>query len=94
MRLRVEIFDQPADIRRLLERQFWHVRSIAGPVRQSDVSTVFLTARGTSNHAGLYAKYLWRIRNGFPVALAAPSTFTLCETSLSAFPALISHICK
>jgi glucosamine--fructose-6-phosphate aminotransferase (isomerizing) len=38
---------------------------------------VFLAARGSSDNAGLYAKYLWGAHNRLPVALAAPSLFTL-----------------
>ena len=36
-----------------------------------------IAARGTSDNAGIYAQYLLAIRNGLPVALAAPSTITL-----------------
>ena len=34
----------------------------------------------TGDHAALYAKYLWGSRNGLPVALAAPSLYTLYQT--------------
>jgi glucosamine--fructose-6-phosphate aminotransferase (isomerizing) len=38
---------------------------------------VFLAARGTSDNAGIYAKYLWGAYNRVPVALAAPSLFSI-----------------
>jgi glucosamine--fructose-6-phosphate aminotransferase (isomerizing) len=44
-----------------------------------EIDTIFLTARGTSDNAGLYAKYLWGARNGLPVALAAPSLFSVYQ---------------
>ncbi len=40
---------------------------------------MFLAARGTSDNAGLFAKYLWGAFNQLPIALAAPSLFTLYE---------------
>ena len=44
------------------------------------VRSIFLAARGTSDNAGLYAKYLWGSMNRLPVALAAPSLFTAYGT--------------
>ncbi|HWE09201.1 MAG TPA: SIS domain-containing protein [Solirubrobacteraceae bacterium] len=38
---------------------------------------VLIAARGTSDHAALYAKYLVEIRRGLPAGLASPSAFTL-----------------
>ena len=34
-----------------------------------------MAARGSSDYAGLYAKYLWGAVNRLPMALAAPSLF-------------------
>ncbi len=77
MSLRDEIFEQPEAIRRLLEIQAQPVREVAARIRDKDPSFVYLAARGTSDNAGLYAKYLWGISNGLPVALAAPSMFSV-----------------
>ena len=43
---------------------------------------VLLAARGTSDHAALYAKYLVEIHLGVPVSLAAPSVITKYGTDL------------
>ncbi|MFZ0216775.1 MAG: SIS domain-containing protein, partial [Candidatus Dormiibacterota bacterium] len=40
---------------------------------------LLIAARGTSDHAATYAKYLFEIRNRLPVALAAPSAFGLYQ---------------
>jgi glucosamine--fructose-6-phosphate aminotransferase (isomerizing) len=40
---------------------------------------VYIAARGSSDNAGLYAKYLWGARNRLPVALATPSLFSVYE---------------
>jgi len=76
MGLRKEIFEQPETLQRLLDTQTARIERIARAIRQKDVDYVFLAARGTSDHAGLYAKYLWGTINKLPMALAAPSLFT------------------
>lgn len=77
MSLRSEIWEQPAVLARLLEGQRENIKEIGRTIRERGVRFVFLAARGTSDHAGLYAKYLWGAFNRLPVALAAPSLFTL-----------------
>lgn len=77
MSLKKEILEQPAAIARLLELQGPEVAKIAARIREADPAFVFIAARGTSDNAGLYAKYLWGAVNGLPVALAAPSLFSV-----------------
>lgn len=72
-----EIFEQPVVLGRLLERQHETVHQIAAAIKKADIDYIFITARGTSDHAGLYAKYLWGMVNQLPVALAAPSHFSV-----------------
>ncbi len=74
-----EIYEQPAVLKRWLETQMESVRDIARAVRERDVDYVFLAARGSSDHAGVYAQYLLGSHNRLPVALAAPSLFTMYE---------------
>src|SRR5437588_2411620 len=76
MALRDEIFEQPARVREWLETEMASVQRIAGAIREREVDYVFLAARGTSDHAGVYAQYVWGARNRLPVAFAAPSLFT------------------
>jgi glucosamine--fructose-6-phosphate aminotransferase (isomerizing) len=80
MSLKSEIFEQPAVLDRLLRTQAGPAREIARAIRGRGVHWVLIAARGTSDHAALYAKYLWGSRNGLPVALAAPSLYTLYQT--------------
>jgi len=79
MPLREEILEQPTVLSRLLESQEAAVKEISSQLHRLDIEYVFLAARGTSDHAGLYAKYLWGAFNKLPVALATPSLFTLYE---------------
>ena len=79
MSLKSEIHEQPAVLRGLLERQTATVRDIAKGIRRCGVFYVYLAARGTSDNAGRYAQYAWGGLAGLPVALAAPSLFTLYQ---------------
>lgn len=77
MGLKSEILEQPTVLSRLLATQTDNVREIARALREQDIHYIFLAARGTSDNAGLYAKYLWGAFNKLPIALAAPSLFSI-----------------
>ena len=69
-----EIAEQPAVWRRLLTSgQF---DSAAEQVRRRRPRMVLLAARGTSDHAALYAKYLVEVTQQVPAGLVSPSTMT------------------
>ncbi|MBT2512952.1 SIS domain-containing protein [Arthrobacter sp. ISL-30] len=74
-RMTREIFEQPAVLGRLLEGSD-PFRQMAATIRKAAPRFVLLAARGTSDHAALYAKYLIEISLGLPVGLASPSTLT------------------
>ena len=76
MSLREEIFEQPAVLQRWLRTQLPVAQEIGRTLQQREIDFVFLAARGTSDHAGVYAQYLWGAENKLPVAFAAPSLFT------------------
>ncbi len=76
MTLRSEIGEQPEIFRRALDRNAEPMESIATQLGTSDFNYALIAARGTSDNAARYAKYLWAAHNGIPVALAAPSLFT------------------
>lgn len=75
MSLRDEIFQQADVLRGMLDKQWDHIFNIAKEIKKYKVRYVFLAARGSSDNAGLYAKYLFGVHNNIPVALAAPSRF-------------------
>lgn len=72
-----EIFEQPYVLRTLIETEKDRVAEIAALVRERRVPYVTIAARGSSDHAALYAKYLLGSLNHLPVALATPSLFTM-----------------
>jgi glucosamine--fructose-6-phosphate aminotransferase (isomerizing) len=75
--LRAEILEQPAAVARLLDRGRESIAAAAAAVRASGISQVVIAARGTSDHAAIYAQYVLGARHRLPVALAAPSIVTL-----------------
>jgi glucosamine--fructose-6-phosphate aminotransferase (isomerizing) len=81
--LRDEIFQQPEVADRLLRDARNEIDEIAGKVKDREIEYIFLTARGTSDNAGLYAKYLFGIYNGMAIALAAPSIFGIYKRSMN-----------
>lgn len=76
MTLLSEIMEQPERVDGLFETQRKHIEAIALEIKRRKVRYIYLAARGTSDNAGRYAKYLLGATNGIPIALAAPSLFT------------------
>ena len=72
-----EIRQQPDVVRRILREELPRVEALAAEVRSRKITYVYAAARGTSENAALYCKYLLEIQHGLPVALAAPSVTTL-----------------
>jgi glucosamine--fructose-6-phosphate aminotransferase (isomerizing) len=75
--LREEILEQPAAVARVLERSREPLAAVAEAVRSAGIGQVVIAARGTSDHAAIYAQYVLGVRHRLPVALAAPSIVTL-----------------
>lgn len=80
MSLHSEIHEQPGVLARLLKNSMGAIQDMAEEIRSRDITYVLLAARGTSDNAGLYAKYLWGAFNQLPIALAAPSLFSLYKS--------------
>lgn len=72
-----EIKEQPKVIEKCLALNQKAIDAIASHIRKKDINNVIIAARGTSDHAGIYGKYIIEIKKGIPVVLAAPSVFTI-----------------
>jgi glucosamine--fructose-6-phosphate aminotransferase (isomerizing) len=72
-----EIAEQPAVLARILDDGLAAIRATASEILARRPRFVLLAARGTSDHAALYAKYLFEILLGWPAGLASPSTMTM-----------------
>lgn len=78
-----EICEQPEVLERILNEGWAEVLSASRALRQDDLRSVMIAARGTSDNAALYAKYLFDVLLGVPTALASPSAFTLYESRMN-----------
>jgi len=72
-----EIHEQPRALAELIEREWDNVARIAREIRRREPRYLLIAARGTSDNAATYGKYLFAALNHLPVALATPSLFTL-----------------
>src|SRR3954454_7220164 len=68
MQMRREMDEQPEVLARLLSRRV--------AVTTRDIAGVVIVARGSSDHAAVYGRYLLELATRRPVALAAPSLHT------------------
>jgi glutamine---fructose-6-phosphate transaminase (isomerizing) len=73
MGLRDEIREQPAAARRLIDEGRAPIARIAEAFRKKPFDTIVIAARGTSDHAAVYAQYVFGVRHRVIVGLAAPS---------------------
>ena len=72
---REEVAEQPDVASRLLG-EMPAIQVVGAAIKAASPVGIMIAARGSSDHAAVYAKYIFQSRNGVPVALAAPSLFT------------------
>jgi glutamine---fructose-6-phosphate transaminase (isomerizing) len=75
--LRSEILEQPEVAARFLARAPSVVGPLAEAIRKRDVDHVVIAARGTSDHAAIYAQYVLGVRHALSVGLGTPSVISL-----------------
>ncbi|MCF6423408.1 SIS domain-containing protein [Amycolatopsis tucumanensis] len=71
-----EIAEQPAVLGGLVARR-GEIADVAAAISRRPPRFALLAARGSSDHAALYAKYLIEVLLGLPAGLVSPSTVTL-----------------
>jgi len=77
-----EIREQPAALQATLRAELKTFRALKARFEKSPPSLVVLAARGTSDNACQFGRYLIEITSGIPAALAAPSVSTLYHSPL------------
>lgn len=75
--MRDEICEQPSVLERTLRENRGPIEELRAILRRDPPRFIMLTARGTSDNAAQFGRYLFEITAGIPVTLAAPSIFTL-----------------
>lgn len=87
-----EIMEEPKVLRDCMKLNKGTIEEIVTCLKESDIQNVIIAARGTSSHAGIYAKYAMGIKLGIPVSLAPPSVFTLYNKELNMKKSLVIGI--
>ncbi|MGC8716404.1 MAG: SIS domain-containing protein [bacterium] len=75
-----EIYEEPEVIERILGSNITIIERIKEYVKSRKISSVYISARGTSDNASTIGKYLIESILRFPTALSAPSLFTIYNT--------------
>ena len=81
--MRDEIRQQPAAIERTLKAEWPRAEKLRRHFEQNPVRLIVLAARGTSDNAAQFGRYLFEISTGIPVSLAAPSVSTLYGSQIN-----------
>jgi glucosamine--fructose-6-phosphate aminotransferase (isomerizing) len=84
-----EIRQQPDVLARILQQERGKVRELGETLRKRSIRLIILVARGSSDNAAQFGRYLLEIATGIPVSLAAPSVYTLYGAKLRLDQALV-----
>ncbi len=84
-----EIAEQPEVLQRTIEGEREKVTRLGDFLRKKDIDLIVLVARGSSDNAALFGRYLLEVTTGIPVSLSAPSVFTLYNAKLRLNRALV-----
>ena len=84
-----EIAEQPAALERTIKNERGKISTLAQSLRARDIDLIVLVARGSSDNAALFGRYLLEITTGIPVSLSAPSVHTIYNAKLKMGHALV-----
>ena len=87
-----EIRQQPETLARTLSSELRKIEKFRGVMERRKPRLVVLAARGTSDNAAQFGRYLIEITTGIPVSLAAPSIHTVYEAKVNYKEALVVAI--
>ena len=84
-----EIAEQPEALERTIAAERSKIEKLGKFLKNSDIDLIVLVARGSSDNAALFGRYLLEITTGIPVSLSAPSVHTLYKSKLKLQRALV-----
>ena len=76
-RMLEEIRQQPEALERTLASELRRIERFKQRVAKRRPGLIVLAARGTSDNAAQFGRYLLEVTTGIPVSLAAPAIYTL-----------------
>jgi glucosamine--fructose-6-phosphate aminotransferase (isomerizing) len=77
-----EIHEQPDILEKVAALERPTAEALWSAMKSKQIEFISIVARGTSDHAATFAKYLFEIVGGKVVSLAAPSVFTLYDSKV------------
>ncbi|MCA1613924.1 MAG: glutamine--fructose-6-phosphate aminotransferase, partial [Acidobacteria bacterium] len=84
-----EIGEQPGALSKTITEERAKVERLGKFLRGRGIDLIVLVARGSSDNAALFGRYLLEITTGIPVSLSAPSVHTLYRARLNLQNALV-----
>ena len=84
-----EIAEQPAALERTIAQERVKIAKLGNILKTRDIHLIVLVARGSSDNAALFGRYLLEITTGIPVSLSAPSVHTIYNADLRLDHALV-----
>jgi glucosamine--fructose-6-phosphate aminotransferase (isomerizing) len=84
-----EIAQQPAVLEKTIAEEKPKIARLGEYLRGRDIDLIVLAARGSSDNAALFGRYLLEVTTGIPVSLSAPSVHTLYNAKLKLERALV-----
>lgn len=84
-----EIHEQPEALARTIANERERINALGKTLRERDINLIVLVARGSSDNAAQFGRYLLETTTGVPVSLSAPSVYTLYDAKLKLARALV-----
>jgi glutamine---fructose-6-phosphate transaminase (isomerizing) len=84
-----EITEQPVVLERTINAEREKVAKLREFIQKREIDLIVLVARGSSDNACHFGRYLLEVTCGVPVSLSAPSVFTLYNAKLNLSKALV-----
>jgi glutamine---fructose-6-phosphate transaminase (isomerizing) len=77
-----EIAEQPIALATTIKAETSKIEKLGQFLRSREIDLIVLVARGSSDNAALFGRYLLEITTGIPVSLSAPSVHTIYNAKL------------
>ena len=84
-----EIAEQPAALAQTITAERGKIARLGKFLKDRGIDLIVLVARGSSDNAALFGRYLIEITTGIPVSLSAPSVHTIYGAKLKLQNALV-----
>ena len=87
-----EIAQQPDALERTIRRESARIAAFARGLQRRGLRLIVLVARGSSDNAAMFGRYLLELTTGLPVSMCAPAIHTLYRARLDLRDALVIGI--